>query len=177
MLELKRAAMSGFIAKARAEIEQVWSELMYDESERGAFEAFFHGMFDTLFRRWHAFGSSISQDDHSEELLILHEQELERLRAELKTKARLLAAVKKYKEICEEEHELAVCIMPGTRKLYTGIYAILFTQAGANDQSRLLGRGPRDPGRLLREEKMRKRVTKEKPRVGCSTGLPCELTF
>ena len=38
----------------------------------------------------------------------MHEQELERLRAELKTKSRLLAAVKKYKEICEEEKELAV---------------------------------------------------------------------
>jgi Ase1/PRC1/MAP65 family protein len=38
-------------------------------------------------------------------------------------------------------------------------------QAAASDQSRLLGRGPRDPGRLLREEKMRKRVVKEKPRV------------
>jgi len=37
--------------------------------------------------------------------------------------------------------------------------------ACATDQSRLLGRGPRDPGRLLREEKMRKRVGKEKPRL------------
>ena len=37
--------------------------------------------------------------------------------------------------------------------------------AAASDQSRLLGRGRRDPGRLLREEKMRKRVTREKPKV------------
>ncbi|KAG8934977.1 hypothetical protein FRC02_008833 [Tulasnella sp. 418] len=47
--------------------------------------------------------------------------------------------------ICEEERQLA---------------------ESAADQSRLLGRGPRgDPGRLLREEKMRKRVKKEKPRL------------
>ena len=30
-------------------------------------------------------------------------------------------------------------------------------------------RGPRDPGRLLREEKMRKRVSREKPRVSFSS--------
>jgi hypothetical protein len=53
--------------------------------------------------------------------------------------------MRKYFDICEEEKELANT---------------------ASDQSRLLGRGPRDPGRLLREEKMRKRVKKEKPRVG-----------
>lgn len=58
-------------------------------------------------------------------------------------KAPLLASIKKYFDICEEEKELA---------------------AAASDQTRLLGRG-RDPGRLLREEKMRKRVSKEKPRV------------
>lgn len=58
-------------------------------------------------------------------------------------KAPLLAGIKKYFQICDEEKEL---------------------QAAAADQTRLLGRG-RDPGRLLREEKMRKRVQKEKPRV------------
>ncbi|KAF8880528.1 microtubule associated protein-domain-containing protein [Infundibulicybe gibba] len=49
-----------------------------------------------------------------------------------------------YLEICDEEKELA---------------------AAASDQTRLLGRGARDPGRLLREEKMRKRVSREKPRL------------
>ena len=39
-------------------------------------------------------------------------------------------------------------------------------EESANDPSRLTGRGQRgDPGRLLREEKQRKRVTKEKPKV------------
>ena len=54
--------------------------------------------------------------------------------------------IRKYFEICEEEKEL---------------------ERAAGDQTRLLGRGGgRDPGRLLREEKMRKRVGKEKPKVG-----------
>jgi protein regulator of cytokinesis 1 len=88
---------------------------------------------------------SASLDEHTEELLLLHEDEIKRLKEERRTKAYLLPGVRKYFDICEEEKELANT---------------------ASDQSRLLGRGPRDPGRLLREEKMRKRVQKEKPRVG-----------
>ena len=91
-------------------------------------------------------------DEHTEELLCIHEAEIKRLKDERRLKGPLLASVKKYFDICEDEKELA---------------------AAANDQSRLLGRGPRDPGRLLREEKMRKRVTKEKPRVSISYIL-CE---
>ena len=83
-------------------------------------------------------------DEFTEELLTIHEDEIRRLKEERRNKAPLLASIKKYLEICEEEKELA---------------------AAASDQSRLTGRGPRDPGRLLREERMRKRVTKEKPRV------------
>jgi hypothetical protein len=85
-----------------------------------------------------------SLDEHTEELLVIHEDEITRLKDERKLKGPLLLSIKKYFDIAEDEKELA---------------------AAASDQSRLLGRGPRDPGRLLREEKMRKRVTKEKPRV------------
>ena len=74
-----------------------------------------------------------------------------RLKEERKLKGSLLVSIRKYLDILEDEKELATA---------------------ASDQSRLLGRGPRDPGRLLREEKMRKRVTKEKPRVG---GRLCNL--
>lgn len=86
--------------------------------------------------------------------MTLHEDEIKRLKEERRNKAPLLAAIKKYFEICEEEKELA---------------------NAASDQTRLTGRGPRDPGRLLREEKMRKRVQKEKPRVSFRSvylGLP-----
>ncbi|KAH6874233.1 hypothetical protein BKA70DRAFT_1412950 [Coprinopsis sp. MPI-PUGE-AT-0042] len=72
----------------------------------------------------------------------IHEAEIRKLREERRLKAPLLASIKKYFKICEEEKELA---------------------PAASDQTRLLWRG-RDPGRLLREEKMRKRVQKEKPR-------------
>jgi Ase1/PRC1/MAP65 family protein len=91
--------------------------------------------------------------------LLLHEDKIRQLKEERRTKAHLLPNVRKYFDICEEEKELANT---------------------ASDQSRLLGRGPRDPGRLLREEKMRKRVQKEKPRVGAlsyrQTAVLTEMT-
>ncbi|KAF8904614.1 microtubule associated protein-domain-containing protein [Mucidula mucida] len=125
MLELKRERMSVFVANAREEIVKLWDELMIGDEERADFAPF-------------------ADDEHTEELLTIHEDEIKKLKEEKRMKAPLLAAIKKYFEISEEEKELA---------------------ASAADQSRLTGRGARDPGRLLREEKMRKRVTKEKPRL------------
>ncbi|KAJ3784520.1 microtubule associated protein [Lentinula aff. detonsa] len=125
MLELKRERMGAFIASAREEIQNLWDELMTGEEERGAFGPFV-------------------DDEHTEELLLIHEEEVRKLKEEKRIKAPLLASIKKYFNICEEEKELAVA---------------------ASDQTRLTGKGARDPGRLLREEKMRKRVSKEKPRL------------
>ncbi|KAL1757706.1 microtubule associated protein-domain-containing protein [Schizophyllum commune] len=125
MLELKRERMSTFILSAREEIMRLWDEIMLSADEREDFAPFY-------------------DDEHTEELLTLHEDEIKRLREERRLKAPLLASIKKYFQICDEEKELA---------------------AAATDQTRLLGRGARDPGRLLREEKMRKRVSKEKPRL------------
>ncbi|KZT70570.1 hypothetical protein DAEQUDRAFT_725083 [Daedalea quercina L-15889] len=125
MLELKRERMGTFVENARAEIVKLWDELMVSEEERADFAPF-------------------ADDEHTEELLAIHEEEIRRLKEERGLKGPLLAGVRKYFDICGEERELA---------------------AAASDQSRLLGRGPRDPGRLLREEKMRKRVSKEKPRL------------
>ncbi|RPD65486.1 hypothetical protein L226DRAFT_456522 [Lentinus tigrinus ALCF2SS1-7] len=125
MLELKRERMGTFIENARTEITKLWDELMVGEEERADFAPFF-------------------DDEHTEELLSIHEEEIKRLKEERRMKGPLLTSIRKYFDICDDEKELA---------------------AAASDQSRLLGRGPRDPGRLLREEKMRKRVTKEKPRL------------
>jgi len=142
MLELKRERMSAFVENARGEITKLWDELLMGEEERGDFAPYFDGELSQ-------FGVKNScdfcfSDEHTEELLLLHEDEIKRLKEERRTKAYLLPSVRKYFDICEEEKELANT---------------------ASDQSRLLGRGPRDPGRLLREEKMRKRVQKEKPRL------------
>ena len=67
------------------------------------------------------------------------------MKDEVELKALLLAKITKYYEICADQKEL---------------------EKSAADQSRLMGRGTRgDPGRLLREEKMRKRVQKDLPKV------------
>ncbi|KDQ11552.1 hypothetical protein BOTBODRAFT_57325 [Botryobasidium botryosum FD-172 SS1] len=125
MLELKRQSMSEFISNAREEIQALWEELMLGPEERAEFSAFY-------------------DDEHTEELLVMHEEEIMKLKEERRTKLPILGSITKYFEICQEEKDLA---------------------AAAQDQSRLTGRGPRDPGRLLREEKMRKRVKKDKPRL------------
>ncbi|KDN35306.1 hypothetical protein RSAG8_11692, partial [Rhizoctonia solani AG-8 WAC10335] len=84
-------------------------------------------------------------DEPSEDLLTRHEDEAARLRAELASKHAILAKAQKWEAIVGEQRALA---------------------AAASDQTRLTGRGVRgDPGRLLREEKMRKRVEREKPKA------------
>ncbi|KAG1724964.1 microtubule associated protein-domain-containing protein, partial [Suillus lakei] len=89
--------------------------------------------------------AAFADDEHTEDLLSQHEHEIARLKAEVRLKMPLLTSIKKYMDICEEEKEL---------------------ERVASDQTRLLGRGGgRDPERLLREEKMRKRVGKEKPKL------------
>ncbi|KAF7798089.1 hypothetical protein EIP86_009303 [Pleurotus ostreatoroseus] len=125
MLELKRERMGTFVENARAEIVKLWDDLMVGEEERAEFAPF-------------------ADDEFTEDLLTLHEDEIKSLKLERKLKGSLLTSIRKYFDILQDQKELA---------------------AAAADQTRLLGRGPRDPGRLLREEKMRKRVTKEKPRL------------
>lgn len=142
MLDLKRERMSTFIENARSEIERLWDDLMVGEEERADFVPLADGASFETFSGPNLMFRSV--DEHTEELLTIHEDEITRLKEERKLKGPLLINIKKWFDISEDEKELA---------------------ASALDQSRLLGRGPRDPGRLLREEKMRKRVTKEKPRV------------
>ena len=143
MIDLKRERMGEFIANARMEIQSLWDELLAGEEERAEFAAFVDGNYILCDRildlpTW-------MTDEHTEDLLSQHEHEIARLKAEVRLKTPLLTMIRKYFEICEEEKEL---------------------ERAAGDQTRLLGRGGgRDPGRLLREEKMRKRVGKEKPKV------------
>jgi Ase1/PRC1/MAP65 family protein len=146
MMDLKRERMGTFIGNARDEIIKLWDDLMIGEEERLDFAPFADG--ENEVKCLTANRSDEILDEHTEELLTIHEDEVKRLKDERRKKAPLLTSIKKYFEICDEEKELA---------------------AAASDQTRLLGRGVRgDPGRLLREEKMRKRVNKEKPRVSCS---------
>ncbi|CAO1620520.1 unnamed protein product [Parajaminaea phylloscopi] len=86
-------------------------------------------------------GMSGSQLD---ELLAQHEERISELEAEVEKKAPLLKLVGRYFDLCEEERQL---------------------EESAKDTTRLMKGVRGDPGRLLREEKMRKRVKIQKPKL------------
>ncbi|KAI5309507.1 hypothetical protein KEM55_003098, partial [Ascosphaera atra] len=87
-------------------------------------------------------------DVYSDALLSAHEVEIARLEALKKERSPILTLIEKHKSIMEDKETLA---------------------ASSQDASRLMSRGnngqKRDPTRLLREEKMRKRIAKELPKV------------
>ncbi|RVX74182.1 hypothetical protein B0A52_02014 [Exophiala mesophila] len=87
-------------------------------------------------------------DVYSDALLSAHEAEIERLATLKEQRAPILEKVEKYRSLVADRESLA---------------------ASANDASRLLLKPQkgekRDPGKLLREEKMRKRIAKELPKV------------
>ncbi|KAI5922139.1 microtubule associated protein-domain-containing protein [Camillea tinctor] len=87
-------------------------------------------------------------DVYSDALLEAHEREIARLDALREQRAPTLALVEKHRTLVQERDELA---------------------ASSQDASRLMMRGQkgekRDPGKLLREEKMRKRIAKELPKI------------
>lgn len=87
-------------------------------------------------------------DVYSDALLEAHEREVARLEALKDQRAPTLALIDRHKTLIKERDDLA---------------------ASSQDASRLMMRGQkgekRDPGKLLREEKMRKRIAKELPKV------------
>ncbi|GJC95887.1 Microtubule associated protein [Colletotrichum higginsianum IMI 349063] len=87
-------------------------------------------------------------DVYSDALLEAHEREIQRLEALKEQRAPTLELVDRHKSLTHERNELA---------------------ASSQDASRLMLRGQkgekRDPGKLLREEKMRKRIAKELPKI------------
>ncbi|KAK7540303.1 microtubule associated protein-domain-containing protein [Phyllosticta citricarpa] len=87
-------------------------------------------------------------DVYSDALLSAHEAEIERLEALREQRAPVLTLVDRHRSLVNERDEL---------------------NAASQDASRLMARGQkgerRDPGKLLREEKMRKRIAKELPKV------------
>ncbi|EHK17646.1 uncharacterized protein TRIVIDRAFT_43222 [Trichoderma virens Gv29-8] len=87
-------------------------------------------------------------DVYSDALLEAHEREIVRLQTLKEQRAPILDLVEKHKALIKDRDDLI---------------------ASSQDASRLMLRGQkgekRDPGKLLREEKMRKRVAKELPKV------------
>ncbi|EMC98081.1 hypothetical protein BAUCODRAFT_32075 [Baudoinia panamericana UAMH 10762] len=94
-----------------------------------------------------AFSPAFS-DTYTDALLSAHEQEIVRLKTLKEQRAPILAAVEKHRGLIREREEL---------------------ERSSQDASRLMAKGQkgekRDPGKLLREEKMRKRIAKDLPKV------------
>ncbi len=87
-------------------------------------------------------------DVYSDALLSAHEAEIVRLEALKEQRAPTLQLIDRHRSLIKDREDLA---------------------ASSQDASRLMNRGTkgekRDPTRLLREEKMRKRITKELPKI------------
>ncbi|THC92968.1 hypothetical protein EYZ11_007559 [Aspergillus tanneri] len=87
-------------------------------------------------------------DVYSDALLEAHEAEISRLETLKEQRAPTLQLIERHRSLLSEQKALAV---------------------SSQDASRLMARGnkgeKRDPGKLLREEKMRKRIAKELPKV------------
>ena len=87
-------------------------------------------------------------DVYSDALLEAHEQEIGRLEALKEQRLPTLSLIDEHRSLVKDRDDL---------------------QASSQDASRLLGRGQkgekRDPTRLLREEKMRKRIAKDLPKI------------
>jgi Ase1/PRC1/MAP65 family protein len=147
MRELKSQHMALFISKVRQDIAALWDQLMMTpEERRDSFAPFFYDLADATSSE-ESRGNSAGIEP-SDELLALHEEKVHDLQDELATRAKPLELVRQYLRLLDEAREL---------------------EESAKDTSRLTGRGApgqkRDPGRLLREEKMRKRIKILKPKV------------
>ncbi|EPS42391.1 hypothetical protein H072_3585 [Dactylellina haptotyla CBS 200.50] len=81
---------------------------------------------------------------NTEAVLRAHEMEVARLQKLVDERSPILNLIEKYQTLVNDKASL---------------------ESSAQDPSRLLAKGPRDPTRLLREEKMRKRIAKELPKI------------
>lgn len=175
------------LKELRADVENLWNRLSVDDSERRQFLASNRGcglrqineFEDELSRlnelkkqNLHLFvedarfklqelwdGLYFSEEEmlefapafsheYTDALLSAHEQEIARLEALKEQRAPILAVVDRHRSLIQEREDL---------------------EKSSQDASRLMAKGQkgekRDPGKLLREEKMRKRITKELPKV------------
>ncbi|KAI8380702.1 microtubule associated protein-domain-containing protein [Blakeslea trispora] len=83
-------------------------------------------------------------DTWTDTVLEAHENEISRLQLETEDSKYILELIEKHMRLKKEIEQF---------------------EATTSDPNRLFGKGQRDPGRLLREEKFRKRISRELPKV------------
>lgn len=133
------------------EYEKLVNDLSKLKSER--LDDFIQGARDDLVRLWDQLYFSREErqqfkpafeEQYSDTLLDLHEKEISRLQLLVEDRRYILDRIERYMKLTEEVKEF---------------------EEITNDPSRLFSRGQRDPGRLLREERFRKRIARELPKV------------
>lgn len=145
--ELKKQNLHLFVEEARLKLQDLWDALYFSEEEMLEFTAAFQGKYhgiDCLMLS----ALKICVDVYNDALLYEHEMEIERLESLRDQRSPTLALIERYRSLVKDRYDLS---------------------ASSQDASRLMLRGTkgerRDPTRLLREEKMRKRIAKELPKV------------
>ncbi|KAF2762847.1 hypothetical protein EJ05DRAFT_471806 [Pseudovirgaria hyperparasitica] len=171
----------------KTQIEVLWEKLQYDESKRkqflssnrgcglrtiNEFESELAQLIELKRQNLHLFvedaryklqelwdGLYFSEEEmmdftpafsdvYSDALLSAHENEIARLEALREQRAPTLELIDRHRTLVQERDDL---------------------QASSQDASRLMAKGSkgekRDPGKLLREEKMRKRISRELPKL------------
>lgn len=122
LLELRRASLSSFILSTRSTIVALQTSLLMSPRSQSA-----------SFPEMH-------DEEYTEDLLHLHEKQIERLEEEVESKKNILPKVREWFRLVEDEEEL---------------------ERNERDPNRFSRRG----GAMLREEKLRKRVNVLKPKI------------
>src|SRR5204863_5693679 len=142
LMELKRQNMHIFVDAARKTLQNLWDELFYSEEQMAEFTPAFTGIFLDN-------GISDLSDIFTDASLASHEYEVKRLESLVNARQNALSLVKKHMELVAEKQHL---------------------EESSKDPSRLTQRGAQAAGRLLQEEKVRKKLSKELPKV--RPGIP-----
>lgn len=111
MLTLKRSNLSSFILLERSHLTTLWDKLYLSPPQRlASFPPFTINVTPTLF--WNAVNGveeELVNENVSEELLVAHERERERLEGEVEGVRPVLERLEKYFSVVEEMRELEVC--------------------------------------------------------------------
>jgi len=130
--------MHVFVEAARETLHQLWEELFYTEEQMAEFTPAFTGTHDWIWLRL------TTPDIFTDASLASHEYEVKRLESLISSRQNALSLIKKHMDLLAEKQHL---------------------EESSKDPSRLTQRGAQAAGRLLQEEKVRKKLNKELPKV------------
>lgn len=140
---LSEQCVEGYEAELKRMIEAKKEHMvLFVQKERDSIIALWDQMYVAEQER--ASHAMMYSEDYSEELLASHEKLKVQLLDDLSDKKSLLLLLNRYFKLLQEAHEL---------------------ELAEKDPNRFAKGQRGDPGRLLREEKIRKRVAKEKPKL------------